>query len=72
MFLGSNMHVMMQTLEEHGGSCLSQSLSVMNTYTKMTTRSKQVLVVVMNWTNALITIVKGIKVAQVIAMNVVP
>ena len=40
MFLGSNMHKMMQTSEKEGGSCLPQSLSVMDTYTKMTTGSK--------------------------------
>ena len=41
MFLGSNMHMMMQTLEEADGSCLPHDLTVMNTYTKMTTRNKQ-------------------------------
>ena len=40
MFLGSSMHVMMQTLEEEDGSCLPHGMSVMNTYTEMTTRSK--------------------------------
>ena len=38
MLLGSNMHVMRQTLEEEDGSCLPYSLSVMKT--EMTTRSK--------------------------------
>ena len=41
MFLGSNMHVMMQTLEEDDGSCLHHGLSVMNTYTKMTTGASE-------------------------------
>ena len=35
MFLGSNMHMMMQTLEGGDGPCLSNSLSIMNTYTEM-------------------------------------
>ena len=39
MFLSSNMHVMMQTLEEQDGSHLPHGLSVMNTSTEMTTRS---------------------------------
>ena len=40
MFLGSNMHVMMETLKEGDGPCLSHSLGIMNTYTKMTACSK--------------------------------
>ena len=36
MFLGSNMHVRMQTLEEEeDGNCFPPSLSIMNTYTEM-------------------------------------
>ena len=72
MFLSSKMHMMMQTLEDNEGSCLPHSLSVMNTYTEMTTGSKQVAIVVKNWTAAPITIAKGIKVTQVLAKNVVP
>ena len=34
------MHMMMQTLEEGAGPWLPHSLSVMNTYSKMTTGSK--------------------------------
>ena len=48
IFLGSNMHMMMQILEGGDGPCLPHSLSVMNTYTEMTTRSKWVAVVVKN------------------------
>ena len=44
----------------------------MNTYTKMTTGIKQVALVVKNLTATLITIAKGIKVIQVVAVNVVP
>ena len=61
----------MQTLEEGDGSCLPHSLSVMNTYTEMTTRSKWVVVVVKNWTTSSITITKGIMIAQVVAANAV-
>ena len=43
----------------------------MNIYTEMTTGSKWVAVVVKNLTTALITICKGVKVAQVVAANVV-
>ena len=72
MFMGSNMHVMMQILEKEDGYCLPHGLSVMNTYTEMITSSMQVTVVVKNWTTAPITIAKGFKVTQVVAMNVVP
>ena len=44
---------------------------MLNAYTKVTTGSKQVAVVVKNLTAILITIAKGIKVAQVVATNVV-
>ena len=44
----------------------------MNTYTKVTTRSKQVAVVVKNLMAIPITIAKGIKVTQIVAANVVP
>ena len=72
IFLGSNMHMMMQTLEEGDGPCLPHGLSVMNTYTKMTTGSKRVAAMVKNLTTAPITITKSIKVTQVVAMNMVP
>ena len=65
------MHVMIQTLEGGDGPCLPHSLSVMNTYTEMTTRSKQLAAVVKNLTATPITNAKGIKVAQVVATNVV-
>ena len=72
MHLGSNMHIMMQTLKGVDGSCLLHGLSVRNIYTKMTIRSMWVAVMVKNLTAALITIAKGIKVTQVVAVNVVP
>ena len=40
IFLGSNMHVIMQTLEEGDEPCLPHGLYIMNTYTKMTTGTK--------------------------------
>ena len=66
------MHKMMQTLKRADGPCLPHILSVMNTYTKVTTGSKQVAVVVKNLTATLITVPKGIKIAHVVAANVVP
>ena len=72
MLLGSNMHVMTQTLRGGNGPHLPYGLSVVNTYTKGTTGSKCVVVVVKNLMAILITITKGIKVAQVVAVNVVP
>ena len=72
MFLGSNMHVMMQALEEGGSSHLPHGLSIMNTYTKMATWSKWVVVMVKNLTTTLIIITKGVKVSWVIAANAIP
>ena len=72
MFVGSKVHVMMQTLEVGDRPCLPHGLSVMNTYTKMTTESKQVAVIVKNLTTALITITKGVKITQVVAVNAIP
>ena len=72
MFLGSNMQMMTQTLEEGCGSHLPHGLSIMNTYTEMATGSNQVAVVVKNLTNTPITIAKGVKIAQLIAANAIP
>ena len=72
MFLGSNMHVMMQTLEEGERPHLPHGLNIMNTYTKMTTESKQVVVMVKNLIAAPITIVRGLKIARVVAVNAIP
>ena len=72
IFMGSNMHVMMQTLEEGDLPCLPHGLSVMNTYTKMTTGSKPVAVMVKNLTAVLITIPKDVKVTCVVVANAVP
>ena len=40
MFLGNNMHVMTQSLKGGDGSHLPHGLSVVNTYTKVISRSK--------------------------------
>ena len=50
------MHMMMQTLGEGDGHYLPHGLIVMNTYTEMTTGSKQVAFMVKNLTAAPITI----------------
>ena len=69
IFLGSNTCVMTQTLEGGDGPCLPQGLTVMNTYTEMTTGSKRVAVMVKNLTATPIIIAKGVQVAQVVATN---
>ena len=40
MFLGSNMHVMMQAMKWGDGPCMLHGLSVMNTYNEMMPSSK--------------------------------
>ena len=62
---------MTQTLRGGDGPHLPHGLSVVNTYTEVTTGSKGVAVVVKNPMAILITITKGIKVTQVVAANVV-
>ena len=47
-------------------------MSVVNTYTKVFSGSKQVAVVVKNLMAILITVAKGNKVIQVVAANTVP
>ena len=71
-FLDSNIHVMMLALEEGNGSHLPHGLSIINTCTKMATRSNWVLVIMKNLTAALITIAKGVRIAWVIAANDIP
>ena len=62
----------MWALEEETGSHLPHGMSVINTYTKTATRSKRVAVMMKNLTTALITITKGVQIAQVIAANAIP
>ena len=66
------MHAITQTLKGSNGPHLHYGLSVMNTYTEVISRSKQVAVVVKNLMATPITFAKGIKVAHVVASNVVP
>ena len=66
------MHVMAWTLKGGDGPHLPIGLSVVNTYAKVTTGSKQVAVVVKNLMAIPITIAKGIKFTQVVTANVVP
>ena len=66
------MHVMTQTLKGGDGLHFAHGLSVVNTYTEVTTGSKQVAVVVKNLPAIPITIAKGNKITQIVAMNVVP
>ena len=68
----SNMYVITQTFKGGDGPHLPHGLSVVNTYTKVISRSKWVAVVVKNLTAILITITKGVKVAQIVAANAVP
>ena len=60
------MYIMTQAPEEGEETCLPHGLSMVNTYTKMTTGSKCVAIVIKNQTAALITISKGIQIAQVV------
>ena len=72
LLLGSNMHVMTQSMKGGNGPHLPHGLSVVNTYTKVISGSKWAAVVVKNLMATLITIAKGIKVTQMIAVNAVP
>ena len=63
---------MMQTLKGGDGPHLPHGLCVMNTYTQVITGSRQVAVIVKILMAILITIAKGVKVTQVVAVNAVP
>ena len=63
---------MMYILEDGDRPHLPHGLSIMDTYTEMTTRSKQVVVVVNNLITALVTITRGVKIAQVVTVNAIP
>ena len=62
MFMDNNMCVMTKAPEKGKVPCLLHGLSRVNTYTEMTTGSRQVVVVVKNLKVAPINICKGIKV----------
>ena len=72
LLLGNNMQVMIQPLKGGDGHHLPHGLSVVNTYTKVISGSKHVEVVGENLMAILITIAKGVKVTQVVVVNVVP
>ena len=72
MYLGNQMHVMIQPLRGDDGPHLPHSLSVVSMYTEVIFGSKWVPVVVKNLTVVPITTAKGIKVTQVMAANVMP
>ena len=72
LFLGNNMYVMTQFPKGSDGPNLPHGLSVVNTYTKVISGSRQVMVVVKNLTTASVAIAKGIKIIQVDAAKVVP
>ena len=63
---------MTQAPENGEETCLPHGLCMVNTYTKVTTGSKHVAVVIKNQMAAPITISKGIKTAWVVAVNRVP
>ena len=71
MLLGNNMHVVMQTLKGSDGPHLPHALSVVNTYSEVTTGSKRAADVVKNLLAIPIIITKGIKVAQIVAADAV-
>ena len=70
--LFNNMYIMAQAPAKGKEPCLPQGLSMVNTYTEMTTGRRCVAVVINNQTPVLIITSKGIKVAQVVAANRVP
>ena len=72
VLLGNNMYVMTQAPENGKEPCLPHGLSMADTYTKMTTRSRHVAIVIKNQTAVSIIIGKGIKVTWVVAVNRVP
>ena len=72
LLFGNNMHVMTQSQKGGNGPHLPHGLSVVNTCTKVISGRKWVAVVVKNLMAILITVTMGVKVTQVVAMNVVP
>ena len=66
------MYVMTKAPEKGEEPCLPHGFCVVNTYTKMTTGSKHVAVVIKNQMAVPIPIGKGIKIAWVVVVNRVP
>ena len=71
LLLGNNLHVMTQSLRGGEALHLPHGLSIVNMYNEVNSGSKQA-VVVRNLMATSITITKGVKVAQVVAVNVLP
>ena len=65
------MHVMTLSLKGGDGPHLPHGLSVVNTYTEVTSASKHVVVLVKNLMATPVTIIKGIKVTQIVDANAV-
>ena len=63
---------MTQAPEKGEEPCLPHGLSVVSTYTEMTTGNKHVTVVIKNQTTGPITIDKGVKITWVVAASRVP
>ena len=72
VLLDNNMYVMTQAPEKAVEPCFPHGLSIMSAYTEMITGRKLVAIVIKNQTAGPITIDKGIKVTQVVAVNKVP
>ena len=71
MLLGSNMHVMMQTLENGDRPCLPH-LSIMNTYTENIHREQVSCDLGEESNTALVTITRGVMIAQVMGAIAIP
>ena len=72
VLLGNIMYIITQAWEKGEEPCLPHGLIMATTYTKMTTSSRHVAIVIKNQAAVLITIGKGIKVAHTVAVNRVP
>ena len=66
------LYMMTQTPEKGDEPCLPHGLCMANTYTKLTTGSKHIAIVIKNKMAALITIGKSVKITWVVAVNRVP
>ena len=72
MLWGNGMYIMTLTPEKGKEPCLPYGLCVANTYTKMTTGSKCVVIVIKNQMAVSITTGKGIKITWMVAANRIP
>ena len=72
VLLGNKMHVMIQAPGKGEEPSLPHGLSIVNTYTEMTTGSRQVTTVIKNPMAVPIVIGKGVKITQVVAAKYSP